>query len=146
MGKSQTDLPSRNNVRPTPCFGRITGAKQPHAFHGPATWPSSHRGRPDPSWPKQRDHYFVIAVRSEQSDCFTITCVVIAVWLPPSVRFGHSNNNTYAPWSNLRRLSSAAQLGRNGLTPHPSGPVERGATSFTADCGPTRSAPLGAPI
>ncbi|CAL2266700.1 unnamed protein product [Prunus armeniaca] len=48
-----------NSVRPTPCFGRIIGAKQPHAFRGPTTRPSSHRGRTGPSWPKQRDRCYV---------------------------------------------------------------------------------------
>ncbi|CAL2270925.1 unnamed protein product [Prunus armeniaca] len=96
MGKSWTNLPSRNGIRPTPCFGRVTGAKQPHTFRSPATWPRSHCG--------QRDRYLVTAIRSEQFDRFIITCVVIAV-------------STYAPRSNLRRLSSTAQLGRNGRTP-----------------------------
>ncbi|CAL2227971.1 unnamed protein product [Prunus armeniaca] len=50
----------------------------------------------------------------------------------------------------VRRLSSAARLGRNGQTPRSSGPVdkaeERGAKSSAVGCGPARSAPLGAPI
>ncbi|CAL8089410.1 unnamed protein product [Prunus armeniaca] len=125
MGKSWTYLPSRNSVRPTPCFGRVTRATQPHAFRGPTTWPNSHRGRPDPSWPKQHDRCFVTTIQSEQSDRFIITGVVISVRFPPSVRFGHSNSNTYAPRSNLRCLSNAARLGRNGRAPSSSGPADK---------------------
>ncbi|CAL8175396.1 unnamed protein product [Prunus armeniaca] len=147
MGKSRTDLPSRNIVRPTLCFGRIIGAKQPHAFRGPATWPSSHRGRPDPSRPKQRDRCFVTAIQLEQSDRFTITGVVISVRLPPSVWLGHSNSNTYAPRSNLRRLSNAARLGLNGRAPCLSGPAdkaaERCATGPAATSNPAEVAPSG---
>ncbi|CAL8169237.1 unnamed protein product [Prunus armeniaca] len=73
----------------------------------------------------QTNRCFVIAVRSEQSDRFTITGVVISVGLPPSVRFSHSNSNAYAPQSNLRRLSSAARLGPNGRTPRSSGPADK---------------------
>ncbi|CAL9024530.1 unnamed protein product [Prunus brigantina] len=150
MGKSRTDLPSRNGVQPTPCSGRIIRAKQPHASRSPANRPSSHLGRPDPSWPKQRDRFFVTVVRSEQSDRFTITGVVISARLSPSLWFGHSDGSTHAPWSNPWRLSSASRLDRNGRTPRSSGPadkaVERGATSSAIGCGPARSAPSGAPI
>ncbi|CAL2229318.1 unnamed protein product [Prunus armeniaca] len=110
MGKSRTDLPSRNS---------------PHAFRGPTTWPCSHRGRPDPSWPKQRDRCFVTAVLSEQSNRFAVTSVFIFVTLPPSVWSAHSNSNTYAPRSNLRRLSNAAQLGHNGRAPCSGGPADK---------------------
>ncbi|CAL2240745.1 unnamed protein product [Prunus armeniaca] len=58
-------------------------------------WPNSHCGLPDLSWPKQLDRCFVTAIRSEQSDRFTITYVVIVVRLPSSGRFSRSNNNTY---------------------------------------------------
>ncbi|CAL2277912.1 unnamed protein product [Prunus armeniaca] len=147
MRKSRTDLPSRNSVRPTPCFGRIIGAKQPHAFRCPATWPSSHRGRPDPSWPKQHDRCFVTAIQSEQFDPFTITGVVISVRLPPSVWFGHSNSNTYEPQSNLRRLSNVARLSHNGRAPCSSGPAdkaaERCATGPAATSNPVEVAPSG---
>ncbi|CAL9024990.1 unnamed protein product [Prunus brigantina] len=54
-------------------------AKQPHAFCGPTRRPSSHLGRPDPSWPKQRACCFLTAIRSEQSDRFTITGAVISL-------------------------------------------------------------------
>ncbi|CAL9001576.1 unnamed protein product, partial [Prunus brigantina] len=121
------------------------GAKQPHAFCGPANRTSSHLGRPDPSWPKQRAHCFIIALRSEQSDCFTIAGAVISPGLSPSLRFTHPDGSTHATWSNPWRLSSGARLDCNGRTPRSSGPtdkaVERGATSSTAGCGPARSAP-----
>ncbi|CAL2276215.1 unnamed protein product [Prunus armeniaca] len=47
MGKSRTDLPGRDDVRPTPCFGHVIGAKQPRTVRGPTTRPSPHRGHPD---------------------------------------------------------------------------------------------------
>ncbi|CAL2247119.1 unnamed protein product [Prunus armeniaca] len=147
MGKSRTDLPGRDDVRPIPCFGRVTGAKQPRTVRGPTTRPSPHRGRPDPSRPKQLDRYFVTAIRSEQSGRFTITYVVIAVRLPSSVRFGHSNYEPYKPRSNLWRISSTSQLGRNGRTSRSSGPAgkaaERGAISPMASRGPARGTPQG---
>ncbi|CAL2265455.1 unnamed protein product [Prunus armeniaca] len=150
MGKSRTDLPGRDDVPPTPCFGRVTRAKQPRTVRGPTTRPSPHCGRLDPSRPKQLDRYFVTAIRSEQPDRFTITYVVVAVRLPSSVRFGHSNYESYEPWSNQRHISGTAQLGRNGRTPRSSGPAgkaaERGATSPTANHGPARGTPSGAPI
>ncbi|CAL2239698.1 unnamed protein product [Prunus armeniaca] len=124
-----------------------TWAKQPHAFRGPTTRPSSHCGSPDPSWPKQRDRCLVTTVQSEQSDRFTITGVAISARLSPSVRFGHSNNNTYAPRSNLRRLSNAARLGRNGQAPCSSGPtdraIERCATGPAATSNPAGVVPSG---
>ncbi|CAL8993074.1 unnamed protein product, partial [Prunus brigantina] len=110
----------------------------------------SHLGRPDPSWPEQRARCFITIIRSGQSDRFTITGVVISARLSPSLRIGHSDGNTHAPWSNPWRLSSAARLDRNGRTLGSSGPTdkaaERGATSSTAGCGPTRSAPSRAPF
>ncbi|CAL2255595.1 unnamed protein product [Prunus armeniaca] len=45
----------RDDVRPTPCFGRVTGVKQPSTVRGPTTRPSPHCGHPDPSRPKQLD-------------------------------------------------------------------------------------------
>ncbi|CAL8118245.1 unnamed protein product [Prunus armeniaca] len=84
---------------------------------------------------------------SEQSDRFTITGVAISARLSPSVRFGHSNNNTYAPRSNLRRLSNAARLGRNGQAPCSSGPtdraIERCATGPAATSNPAGVVPSG---
>ncbi|CAL8112901.1 unnamed protein product [Prunus armeniaca] len=109
-----------------------------------------HTGRPDPSRPKQLDRYFVTAIRSEQSGRFTITYIVVAVRLPSSVRFDHSNYESYKSRSNLRRISGTTQLGRNGRTPRSSGPAgeaaERGATSPTASRSPARGTPSGAPI
>ncbi|CAL8163140.1 unnamed protein product [Prunus armeniaca] len=131
---SRTDLPSRNGVRPTPCFGRVTEAKQPHTFRGPATWPSSHCGCPDPSRPKQRD-------------CFTITYVVIAVRLPSSVRFDHSNSDTYVPWPNRRRLPNAARFGRNSRASCSSGSTDKAsgrcATGPVATSNPAGVTPSG---
>ncbi|CAL2247876.1 unnamed protein product [Prunus armeniaca] len=76
-----------------------------------------------------------------------ITGVVISIRLPPLVRFGHSNSNTCTPRSNLRRLSGAARLGRNGRTPGSSRPADKatkqGATSSAAGCCPARSGPSG---
>ncbi|CAL9000160.1 unnamed protein product [Prunus brigantina] len=98
-----------------------------HAFCSPASRPSSHLGRPDLSWPKQRARCFITAIRSEQSDRFTITDVVIFARLSPSLRSGHSDGSTHASWLNPWRLSSAARLDRNGRTPRSSGPTDKAA-------------------
>ncbi|CAL2259845.1 unnamed protein product [Prunus armeniaca] len=123
-------------------FGRLS--------HGPRPRPiirTNNCGRLDPSRPKQLDRCFVTAIRSEQSDRFTITYVVIAVRLPSSLLFGRFNYNPYKPRSNLRRISGTTQLSCNGRTPRSSGPAgkaaERGATSSTASRSPARSTPSG---
>ncbi|CAL8993178.1 unnamed protein product [Prunus brigantina] len=112
-GQSQ---PTCVNPGPTLCYGRIIGAEQPQVFRGPANRPSARHGYPRPSWPRQRNGGFVTTTRSEQSDHFTITSVV-SVRIPPSIRFGRPDGDTYASRPNLRRSSKIARLDRNDRTP-----------------------------
>ncbi|CAL9001590.1 unnamed protein product [Prunus brigantina] len=73
--------------------------------------------------------------------------IVVSVRIPPSVRFSHSNSNTYAPRSNLRRLSNAARLGCNGRAPCSSGPADKATKRCTtgpaATSNPAGVAPSG---